>query len=256
MRRLIVAGNWKMNKTVSEGRELTESLKLELKDVTGLDIVICPPFTDLDSISQIISDTNMLLGAQNMYWKPDGAFTGEISPTMLRDLSVRFIIIGHSERRKYFGETNEIVNKKLKAALKYGFSPIVCVGETLREREENRTFEVLADHIENGLRDLSEADLTRLIIAYEPVWAIGTGRTATPDMAQEAHHFIRRKLGEIFSKDLANNARIQYGGSVKPQNAKELLMQADIDGALIGGASLDARDFIEIINIGREVSSK
>ncbi len=256
MRRLIIAGNWKMNKTVSEARELATALKLELKDITDLDMVICPPFTDLDSVSQIIGDTNIALGAQNMYWKLEGAFTGEISPMMLRDLGVRFVIVGHSERRQYFGETNQIVNKRLKAALKYGFNPIFCIGENLKEREENKTFEILTDHLENGLKDLNELDLPRIIIAYEPVWAIGTGRTATPEMAEEAHHFIRKKLTEIFSKDLADGMRIQYGGSVKPQNAKELLMQPDIDGALVGGASLEARDFIKIIKIGREILNK
>jgi len=256
MRRLIIAGNWKMNKTVSEARELATALKFELKDITDLDMVICPPFTDLDSVSQIIGDTNIALGAQNMYWKPEGAFTGEISPVMLRDLGVRFVIIGHSERRQYFGETNQTVNKRLKAALKYGFNPILCIGENLKEREENKTFEVLSDHIENGLKDLNEPDLPRIIIAYEPVWAIGTGRTATPEMAEESHHFIRKKLTEIFSKDMADDMRIQYGGSLKPKNAKELLMQPDIDGALVGGASLEARDFIKIIKIGREILNK
>jgi triosephosphate isomerase len=259
MRRVIIAGNWKMNKTVNEAEELAKDLKSQFKDITELELVICPPFTALGCISQIIGETNIALGAQNMHWEPEGAFTGEVSPLMLKDLGVKFVIIGHSERRQYFGETNEVVNKKLKSALKFGLNPIVCVGENLKEREENRTFEVLTDHIENGLRGLDELEIdlsSRLVIAYEPVWAIGTGRTATPEMAQEAHRFIRKKLAEIFSKEVANDVRIQYGGSVKPQNIKELLKQADIDGALVGGASLEARDFGEIIKIGRKILTK
>lgn len=256
MRRLIIAGNWKMNKTISEAEALAKELKMQFKDTTDIEIVLCPPFTALSSISQIIDETNIELGAQNMHWEPDGAFTGEISPLMLKDLGVKFVIIGHSERRQYFGETNETVNKKVKAAFKYGLVPIMCVGEKLSEREENMTFEVLNDQIENGLKELYDVDLTKVIIAYEPVWAIGTGRTATPEVAQEAQRFIRRKLAEIFSKDIAHNIRIQYGGSVKPQHAKDLLSQSDIDGALVGGASLEARDFTEIVNVGRMVLNK
>lgn len=256
MRRLIIAGNWKMNKTISEAEVLAKELKMQFKDTTDIEIVLCPPFTALSSISQIIDETNIELGAQNMYYEPEGAFTGEISPLMLKDLGVKFVIIGHSERRQYFGETNETVNKKVKAAFKYGLVPIMCVGENLSEREENMTFEVLNGQIENGLKELYDVDLTKLIIAYEPVWAIGTGRTATPEVAQEAQRFIRRKLAEIFSKDIADNIRIQYGGSVKPQHAKDLLSEPDIDGALVGGASLDARDFAEIVNMGRMVLNK
>lgn len=256
MRRLIIAGNWKMNKTISEGEVLSKELKMQFKDVTDIEVVLCPPFTALNSISHVIDETNIELGAQNVCWEAEGAFTGEISPLMLKDLGVKFVIIGHSERRQYFGETNEIVNKKVKAAFKYGLMPIMCIGEKLSEREENMTFEVLNDQIENGLKELYGVDLTKLIVAYEPIWAIGTGRTATPQIAQETHKFIRRKLSEIFSKDIAENIRIQYGGSVKPQNAKDLLGQPDIDGALVGGASLEARDFAEIVNMGRLVLNK
>lgn len=250
MRRLVIAGNWKMNKTIAESQALADSLKLKFKDIFDLEIILCPPFTALSSVSEVIKDTSMALGAQNMYCEADGAFTGEISPLMLRDLGVKFVIIGHSERRMYFGETNETVNKKVKAAFKYGLTPIVCIGENLREREENKTFEVLADHIENGLRGVSNEELEKLIIAYEPVWAIGTGRTATPETAQEAHEFIRKKLSRIFSPQAAKSLRIQYGGSVKAKNAGELLKQPDIDGALVGGASLDAAEFAEIVKKG------
>ncbi|MFH1856745.1 MAG: triose-phosphate isomerase [Candidatus Omnitrophota bacterium] len=251
MRRLIIAGNWKMYKTVSEAEELSNKLKLEFKDTADVEIVLCPPFTALSSVAKVINGSSLTLGAQNMYWEKEGAFTGEISPEMLKDLGVKFVIVGHSERRQFFGETNETVNKKIKAVFKYGMYPIVCVGENLKEREKNKTFDVLAQQLREGLNDLADFDLSRLIIAYEPIWAIGTGRTATPEIAQSAHEFIREKLAEMFSQKTADSIHIQYGGSVKPSNAAELLKQPDIDGALVGGASLDARDFSEIIKAGR-----
>lgn len=253
MRRLVIAGNWKMNKTISESQELAEDLKKQFKAETDIEIVLCPPFTALGGVAGIVGGTGIALGAQNMYWEAEGAFTGEISPVMLRDLGVKFVIIGHSERRQYFSETDQAVNKKIKAAFKYGLDPIVCIGENLSEREKGKTFDVLSRQMENGFEELDGFELSKLIIAYEPVWAIGTGRTATPEIAQEAHEFIRKRLIEIFSKKIADDIRIQYGGSVKPQNAKDLLKQPDIDGALVGGASLSAKDFAEIINMGGEV---
>lgn len=245
-RKLIIAGNWKMNKTVAESVALVEDLKVELGGVKEVDILVCPPFTALKPVSDAITNTNIKLGAQNMHWENVGAFTGEICAAMLRDVYCTYVILGHSERRQFFSETDETVNKRLKAALAAHLRPIVCVGETLTERESGATNKVLEKQVRGSLANLTAEEISDCIVAYEPVWAIGTGKNATPEQAQEAHAFIRGVLAQMFG-DIAGKVRIQYGGSVKPANAKELMGQPDIDGALVGGASLQARSFIDII---------
>jgi len=244
-----------MYKTIGEAIELANSLKREFfnLDYQDIDIVICPPFTALSEIGEVIADSNIHLGAQDVYLEDEGAFTGEVSPSMLKDTGVKFVIIGHSERRQYFAETNESVNKKIKAVLKHDLVPIVCVGETLSEREKGRTFAVLDDHVKNGLKDLNEEDILKVVIAYEPVWAIGTGKTATAQQAQEAQKYIRDLLKSVYNKDIANKVRIQYGGSVKPDNISELIRQPDVDGALVGGASLKFETFAEIVKKAAEI---
>ncbi|MFA5357111.1 MAG: triose-phosphate isomerase [Candidatus Omnitrophota bacterium] len=255
MRKTIIAGNWKMYKSIGEAIELANGLKRELYklDSQDVDIVLCPPFTALSEVFEVISDSNIDLGAQNIYFQEEGAFTGEISPLMLKDAGCKYVIIGHSERRQYFGETNESVNSKLKAALKHGLTPIVCVGETLKQREAEETFKVLEDHISNGLKDIPETDISRVVIAYEPVWAIGTGKTATSAQAEEAHKYIRGLLKKMYNDDAAEAMRIQYGGSVKPDNITELMNQPDVDGALVGGASLKVDTFADIVKKGAAV---
>jgi triosephosphate isomerase len=249
MRKTIIAGNWKMYKTIGEAIELANGLKRELFELNGqdIDIVICPAFTALSEVGEVIYDSNIQLGAQDMFWQEEGAFTGEVSPLMLKDAGCKFVIIGHSERRQYFGEKNDAVNKKIKAALKQGLSPILCVGETLNERESNRTFKVLDDHIQNGLKGIDEASMLNIVIAYEPVWAIGTGKTATPHQAEEAQKYIRNLLIKMYNKDVALSTRIQYGGSIKPENIVDLMQQADVDGGLVGGASLAVEQFAAIV---------
>jgi triosephosphate isomerase len=246
-RKIIIAGNWKMYKTATEALALVNVLQQEVADVTNVEIVVCPPFTALYAASTIIQNSNLKLGAQNVHWEKEGAFTGEIAAPMLKELSVRYAIVGHSERRQFFGETNESVNKRAKAALAHGIRPIICVGETLAQREAGKTQDVVRDHVTGSLAGFSKDDMLEAVIAYEPVWAIGTGRNATPAQAQEAHAFIRELLGQIFGAETAERVRIQYGGSVKPANAAELLERPDIDGALVGGASLDPKGFAEII---------
>ncbi|MCM8763410.1 MAG: triose-phosphate isomerase [Candidatus Omnitrophica bacterium] len=249
MRKPIIAGNWKMYKTISQAIELANGLKRELYkiDSQDIDIVLCPPFTALTEVGEVIYGSNLQLGAQDLHWEDEGAFTGEVSGLFLKDVGVKYVIIGHSERRQFFGETNASVNKKIKAALRNGLVPIVCVGENLKEREENKTFDVIRDHIENGLKDISQEDAFKLVIAYEPVWAIGTGKTATPSQAQEAQKFIRDLLSKMYNNSVAQDIRIQYGGSVKPENIAELIKQPDIDGALVGGASLKVDSFSAIV---------
>ena len=249
MRTKIVAGNWKMNKTASEAAALINGIKKEVAGVTKVEIVVCPPFTDLKEAAAACAGSNVALGAQNVHWEASGAFTGEISAAMLKDLGVTYAIIGHSERRQYFGETDETVNKRAKAALAAGLIPIVCVGETLSERDGGQMEAVVVRQTTLGLADLGE-DLVKVVVAYEPVWAIGTGRTATPAQAQEVHALIRRTLADISCGDVANKMRIQYGGSMKPENAKELMSQPDIDGGLIGGAALKADSFAAIVKAG------
>lgn len=249
MRKFIIAGNWKMYKTIPQAVELSNGLKRELYKLDGktIDIVLCPPYTALAEVAEVVHNSNLLLGAQDMYWEDEGAYTGEVSGLFLKDAGATYVIIGHSERRQFFGETNDTVNKKLKAALKHGLTPIVCVGENLSEREANKTFAVLEDNVCHGLKDLRKEDAVKIVIAYEPVWAIGTGKTATPAQAQEAHAHIRGLLAKLFDKAIADKIRIQYGGSVKPENAAELMKQPDIDGALVGGASLKIDSFSQIV---------
>jgi len=255
MRKTIIAGNWKMYKNIVEAIELSNGLKRELfkLDFAAVDVVICPPFTALSEVAEVLSESDIGLGAQDMHWQDEGAFTGEVSAPMLKDAGCRYVIIGHSERRQFFGETNETVNKKLKAALKHGLTAIVCVGENLKEREANKTFEVIQEHIKNGLLDISPEDMLKTVIAYEPVWAIGTGKTATGEQAQEVHKYIRGLLSKIYGDTVAESVRIQYGGSVKPENIAELMAKPDVDGALVGGASLKIDSFTAIVTKASEV---
>jgi len=247
MRRVIIAGNWKMNKNIAESIELANSVKRALYDVEGLEIVLCPPFTSLSDVNEIILESNISLGAQDVYWEKEGAFTGEVSAGMLKNAGCAYCVVGHSERRQSFGETNETVNRKTKALLKEGLRPIVCVGEKLEERKSGKAFGVVKDHVANSLAGLTKEDMRNVVIAYEPVWAIGTGVNATKDEAQEMHKYIRGLLKEAFGDAAAKSVRIQYGGSVKPDNIKELISQEDVDGALVGGASLKADSFAQIV---------
>jgi triosephosphate isomerase (TIM) len=250
LRKKIFAGNWKMHKAREDAVALVESLVKYIGNYENADMVLCPPFTNLDAAHNIVVGSNIELGAQNMYFELQGAYTGEISAEMLKSVGCEYVIIGHSERRQYFGETNETVNKKIKVALENYLIPIMCVGEKLEEREQNSTFEVIAQQLSEGLVDLGAEVVEQskeIIIAYEPIWAIGTGKVATPEQAQEVHAFIRTKLTEIFGEKRAQEIRLQYGGSVKPENVKELMEQPDIDGALIGGAALKADSFAKIV---------
>ncbi len=246
-RKLFIAGNWKMNKTIAESLDLANALIRELKDVTEVDIAICPTFTALAAVSEAVFDSNIRLGAQNMSQNGYGAHTGEIAAGMLKEFSVRYVILGHSERRQYQRESDELVAAKAKAAHEASLKPIVCVGEQLEDRESSRTEEVVGSQVRGSLTGLTADQMECTVVAYEPVWAIGTGKTATSAQAQEVHAFIRNLLGDIFDEDTARRVRIQYGGSVKPGNARELMTQPDVDGALVGGASLDVRNFSEII---------
>jgi len=249
MRKPFVAGNWKMNTNSQSAIELVQGLIDAIADVPSekVDIAICPPFVYLQSTANALSSSNISLGAQNVYFESNGAFTGEISCEMLKDVCCNYVIIGHSERRHVLGETDELINKKLKVAIQSGLLPIFCVGELLEEREAGKTQAVVEKQIREGLAGLTEDKMHAVTIAYEPVWAIGTGKTATPEQAQEVHAYIRQIIAEMFGDDLAQEIRIQYGGSVKPDNAAELLAKKDIDGALVGGASLKVADFAAII---------
>jgi triosephosphate isomerase len=246
-RKLIIAGNWKMNKTVAEALDLVRGLKIELASVKEVDVVVCPPFTALCEVSKAILDSNLRLGAQNMSENNVGAFTGEIAAVMLKEFSVRYVILGHSERRQYQKESNELIAKKAMAVHTASLKPIVCVGETLAEREAGQMQTVLETQVRGSLAGLSKEQMAETVVAYEPVWAIGTGKTATTAQAQEAHAFIRQVLGKMFDETVARRVRIQYGGSVKPSNARELMSQPDVDGALVGGAALEVRSFADII---------
>ena len=248
MRKKVIAGNWKMHNDLTESQNLISKLTAGLSsEEVNCEVIICPPYTSLSEASSLIKGTKVKLGAQNMHFEEQGAFTGEISAKMLKSVGCEYVILGHSERRSIFGETDEIINKKIKKALASDLKPIFCVGETLEQREKGITKDVIKIQVINGLKDLTAADLTKIIIAYEPVWAIGTGKTASPAQAEEVHEFIRDMIKENFSADVAENIIIQYGGSVKPENAVELMSQNDIDGALIGGACLKADSFISII---------
>ena len=246
-RKLIIAGNWKMNKTVAEALTLVSDLKRDLAGVREVDIVVAPPFTALSEVSKVILDSTIRLGAQNMSENNFGAFTGEICAGMLKEFSVRYVILGHSERRQFQKESDALIAKKAAAAHAASLKPIVCVGETLAEREGGLTEKVLKTQVRGSLAGLTKEQMIETVIAYEPVWAIGTGKTATTQQAQDAHAFIRKELVAMFDAEVAHRVRIQYGGSVKPNNAKELLSQPDVDGALVGGASLEARSFADII---------
>jgi len=246
-RKLIIAGNWKMNKTVAEALDLVNGIKRELSSVKEVDLVICPPFTALSEVSKAMLDSNIRLGAQNMSEQNFGAFTGEICAGMLKEFSVRYVILGHSERRQIQRESDELINKKVLAALAASIKPILCVGETLAERESGAMQNVLFTQVRGCVAGLTKAQMEETIIAYEPVWAIGTGKTATTQQAEEAHAYIRGLIAKLFDDTTARRVRIQYGGSVKPSNARELMSQPDVDGALVGGASLEERSFADIV---------
>ncbi|MFA5927792.1 MAG: triose-phosphate isomerase [Candidatus Margulisiibacteriota bacterium] len=250
MRRPFIAGNWKMNLNITEAKALISGLIPLVKGATNVDIAVCPVALAVPAAVEAAKGTNIKVGGQDLYWEKSGAFTGQISGDMLKSAGCEYVIIGHSERRQFFGETNETVNKKIKAAFLAGLKPIVCVGESLAEREGGKTFDVVKDHVVNSLANikLPEFNVEDIVIAYEPVWAIGTGKTATKEQAQEVHAYIRKLLTELYGKDLADKLRIQYGGSVKADNIKELMAQPDIDGALVGGASLKADSFAGIVN--------
>jgi triosephosphate isomerase len=245
-RKPIVAGNWKMHKTVGEAVDLAAGVKRLLEEQPAADVVLCPPFTALKSVGDLVRFSKIKLGAQNAHWEASGAYTGEISVAMLRDLACDYVIVGHSERRTYFHENDEGVRRKAEAILAAGMRPIVCVGETLEQREADRTEEVVGEQVRNGLAGLGEG-LRETVIAYEPVWAIGTGKTASPEQAQAVHAFIRGLIGEMAGDEIAAGMRIQYGGSVKPSNAAELFALPDVNGGLIGGACLEAESFIAIV---------
>ncbi len=249
-RKVIVAGNWKMNKTAAEGKELVEALKPLVADICPCEaeIVVCPPFTTIAAVAEAAKGSNIKVGAQNIHWAESGAFTGEISGAMLKELGIEYVIIGHSERRQYFGETDATVNSRIKAALKAGLKPIVCVGELLEERESGNTEKVIGTQLAGGLADLTGEDMKKIVIAYEPVWAIGTGKTATPEMAELTHNFIRCTLNDMFGAEIGEGVQIQYGGSMKAENAAELVAQPNIDGGLIGGAALKAESFSALIH--------
>ena len=247
-RKPIIAGNWKMNKTATEARDLANKLIPLVSGVTDRDIVLAPPFTSIPVVAGTIKGTNMSLSAQNLFWEDKGAFTGEISAEMLLDLGCKYVIIGHSERRQFFGETDETVNKKVRQALNKGLLPIVCVGELLSEREAGKANEVIERQVVGALKGVAAAEMQKIVIAYEPVWAIGTGKTATPDQANEIHAFIRQKIASMFNVDVAGALRIQYGGSVTPENVSTLMAKPDIDGALVGGASLKPESFAALVN--------
>ena len=251
MRIPVIAGNWKMYKTVAEAVAMVQDLRPRVATVTGVRVVVCPPYLALKAVADALAGSPIAVGGQNCYWESAGAFTGEVSAEMLKEAGATYVIIGHSERRQFFGETNATVNKKLKKALQTGLTPIVCVGEMLAEREGGKTERVVDDHISNGLAGISAAEMQRTIIAYEPVWAIGTGKTATPQQAQEVHAFIRGRLARLWDAATAAAVVIQYGGSVKPDNVAELMAQPDIDGALVGGASLKADSFEQLVKFKR-----
>lgn len=246
-RRPIIAGNWKMHKTVLDACRLATEIMQECEGLTDRDVMLAPPYTALGEVSYIVKDSSILVASQNVCWGEQGAFTGEVSPAMLKDIGVAAAIIGHSERRQIFKENNSLINKRVHGAIGHGLMPILCIGETLEEREKEETFEVLEKQVREGLAEVNSAKTKKLVIAYEPVWAIGTGKTATTNQAQEVHAFIRGLLAEMYKKDIAEQVRILYGGSVKPDNVDRLMAEQDIDGALVGGAALEARSFGRIV---------
>jgi triosephosphate isomerase len=251
MRIPFIAGNWKMFKTVQESVVFVKELRLIVHDVTDVEIVVAPPFTAVHAAAEAARNTNIGVAAQDLFWEREGAFTGQVSPGMIKEAGAEYVIIGHSERRRLFGETDAAVNKKTAAAIASGLTAIVCVGETLEERERNETLAVLDRQIAEGLKGLSPAEVRELVVAYEPVWAIGTGRNATAQQAQDAHAHIRTRLAEAFGKDAAEHCHVIYGGSVKPDNIRGLIAEPDVDGALVGGASLDVKSFASIVTQSR-----
>lgn len=250
MRKVIVAGNWKMNKTPKEAAQFFNELKPLVADVKNAGIVIGAPFTALETATRETAGSNIKIAAENMNAKESGAYTGEVSPLMLKDLGVEYVILGHSERREYYHETDEIINEKVKSALAHDLKPILCFGETLEEREAGTTNDVVKTQITGGLKDVTAAEMANVVLAYEPVWAIGTGKTATPEQAQEVHAFIRGLLTDLYGKEVAENVTVQYGGSMNDANAADLIAQTDIDGGLVGGASLIPEKFAVIIKAG------
>jgi triosephosphate isomerase len=251
MRRPIIVGNWKMHKTTSEAVALVNALRTSVASLEGVEIGVAPPFTALMAVAEALRGSPIFVAAQNMHWEPQGAYTGEISATMLTDVGCTRVIIGHSERRQYFAETDVTVNRKMRAALQAQLDPILCIGETLEQRESNATLGMLEQQVRQGLAEIAADGMSRVVMAYEPVWAIGTGRTATPTQAQEVHAFIRGLLGQLYGKALADEVRIQYGGSVNAGNIHTLMAQPDVDGALVGGASLEASSFAQLVSFQR-----
>ncbi|MGH7404378.1 MAG: triose-phosphate isomerase [Candidatus Methylomirabilales bacterium] len=248
MRKPLIAGNWKMYQTTGQAVALVERLRALLAEIAVVDVVVCPPFTAMQAVAEALKGSRIGLGAQNMHWEGEGAYTGEVSPVMLTDLGCRYVILGHSERRQYFGETDLNVNRKVRAALRHHLAPILCVGETFGEREEGRTFPVVEGQLRGGLSDIPPQAGEGIVVAYEPVWAIGTGHTATPEQAATVHAFIRKELGEVWGEAAGRAVRILYGGSVKPDNIDALMAAPEIDGALVGGASLKADAFARIVH--------
>ncbi len=253
-RKYLIAGNWKMNKNVAESVTLAKELARSVGQRYDVDTVVCPPFTSLQAVVRVLEDSTVKVGAQNMYPESNGAFTGEISPEMLRHLYVDYVILGHSERRTLFAETDDFVNAKVKSALENRLRPILCVGETLEEREAEKTFDVIETQLNGGLAGVSPEEVERVVIAYEPVWAIGTGKTASPEQAEEVHAFIRGWLGKRFDSAVSERLRIVYGGSMKPSNADDLLAKPNIDGGLIGGAALEGRSFGDLVKAAEKAS--
>lgn len=254
MRTPLIAGNWKMNNTVAEALELAECVKTRVLDVKRTEIAVAPPFTALYAVGSILKNSNIRLSSQNVFWEEKGAFTGEISPLMLTEAGCAYAIVGHSERRQYFGETDESVNKRIKAAIAHGLMPIVCIGETLAERESGKAMEVIYTQLTGALRGVGLDGIKKIVIAYEPVWAIGTGKNATPQQAEEVHRHIRVLIGDLYGTEASGQIRILYGGSMNPENAPDLLSQPDIDGGLIGGASLKVGSFTAIIMAAENAS--
>lgn len=246
MRKPIIAGNWKMNKTISESIDFVNQIK-DLGDNTDVEVLVCVPFVALERVKNELKESNVKVGSQNIHWEESGAYTGEISPLMLKEIGVDYAVIGHSERRQYFNETDETVNKRVKAALKHDIKSIICVGETLEEREENKAEEKVRTQVINALKDIDESEMKNIVFAYEPIWAIGTGRTASSKDANEMISFIRNIIEGKYNEKIAEKIRIQYGGSVKPANVREIMNQPDIDGALVGGASLKKDDFTDLV---------
>lgn len=247
MRKVLIAGNWKMNKSPAEAAGLAERIVRKVGDIRYIDIVVCPPFPTLTAVYEKIEESLVRLGAQDLFWEKEGAYTGEVSALMLRESNCRYVIIGHSERRIHFGETDEAVSRKIGAALEWNLIPIICVGEKLQERENGKVEDVITRQIKGSLSGLNDKNIVKTVLAYEPVWAIGTGKTATPAQANEVHGLIRALIGDIFSKEAADQIRILYGGSVKPDNIRALIAEEHLDGALVGGASLNEHSFVEIV---------